>query len=86
MVDVGLPWYADIVNFLSTASYPSGVTKHEKKKIILQARHYTLLCGYLYRYFPREGIYRRCVREDEVPIILRALHDEPCGGHFAYIA
>ena len=83
MLDVGLPWYADIANFLSTASYLSGVTKHEKKKVLLQARHYTLLGGYLYHYFIREGIYRRCVCEDKVPIILCALHDEPCGGHSA---
>eukprot|EP00253_Pinus_taeda_P035980 PITA_35980 len=25
----------------------------------------------------------RCVREDEMPDILKACHDEPCGGHFA---
>eukprot|EP00253_Pinus_taeda_P025248 PITA_25248 len=26
---------------------------------------------------------RRCVREDEMDDILKACHDEPCGGHFA---
>eukprot|EP00253_Pinus_taeda_P031135 PITA_31135 len=26
---------------------------------------------------------RRCFREDEMPDILKACHDEPCGGHFA---
>ena len=26
---------------------------------------------------------RRCVREDEMPEILKACHDEPFGGHFA---
>ena len=26
---------------------------------------------------------RRCVREDEMPDIIKACHDEPCGGHFA---
>jgi len=26
---------------------------------------------------------RRCVREDEMPDILKAYHDEPCGGHFS---
>ena len=24
-----------------------------------------------------------CVREDEIPEILKGCHDEPCGGHFA---
>ena len=70
LVNASLPWYADLANFLSTATYPAGATKHEKKKLLLQARHYTLLGGYLYRYFPRESIYRRCVREDEVSIVL----------------
>jgi hypothetical protein len=28
-------------------------------------------------------IIRRCVREDEIYEILKASHDEPCGGHFA---
>ena len=26
---------------------------------------------------------RKCVREDEIIEILKACHDEPCGGHFA---
>lgn len=26
---------------------------------------------------------RRCLREDETYDVLRACHDEPCGGHFA---
>jgi len=26
---------------------------------------------------------RRCIKEDEVSEILKACHDEPCGGHFA---
>ncbi len=26
---------------------------------------------------------RRCVREDEMPDILKEFHDEPCGGHFS---
>ena len=25
----------------------------------------------------------KCVREDEIIEILKACHDEPCGGHFA---
>ena len=27
-------------------------------------------------------IIRRCVRQDEILEILKACHDEPCGGHF----
>jgi len=28
-------------------------------------------------------VIRRYVREDEMPDILKACHDEPCSGHFA---
>ena len=30
-----------------------------------------------------DSITRRCVRKDEILEILKAFHDEPCGGHFA---
>eukprot|EP00253_Pinus_taeda_P007361 PITA_07361 len=29
-----------------------------------------------------EFVIRRCVREDKMPDIFKACHDEPCGGHF----
>ena len=83
LVSTELPWFADIVNFLSTMPYPRGASKYEKKKLVMQVCHYSLLGGYLHRFFPREGIYRHCVRDDEMSSILRASHDEPCGGHFA---
>ncbi len=28
-------------------------------------------------------VIRRCVREDEIPEILQACHDGPCGGNFS---
>ena len=38
--------------------------------------------GYLFQ-IGLDRIIRRCVREDEIYDILKASHDEPCGGHFA---
>ena len=36
----------------------------------------------MYKAWP-DLIIQRCVKEDEVPEILKSCHDEPCGGHFA---
>ena len=38
--------------------------------------------GDLYKTGP-DLIIRRCVREDEMQDILKAIHDGPCGGHFS---
>ena len=48
LINADLPCYAGIANFLSTAAYPTGASKQEQKKLLLQARHYSLFGGYLY--------------------------------------
>ena len=54
----------------------------EKKKIIKQSARHIWVNGNLF-YTWYDLIIRRCVRQDEVLDILKACHDEPCGGHFA---
>ena len=54
----------------------------EKRKIIQTSASYTWITNELYKIGPDLTI-RRCVQEDEMPEILKACHDEPCGGHFA---
>jgi hypothetical protein len=43
---------------------------------------YSWIKGDLF-YTGPDMIIHRCVREDEMFNILKACHDEPCGGHFA---
>ena len=51
--------------------YQGEATKNKKKRLLLQACHYTLLGNYLNKYFPHAGVYQRCVKQDETPIVLK---------------
>ena len=58
------------------------MSKREKRKIIQQSARYCWVNGHLF-YTRLDLEIRICVREDEIFHILKACHDEPCGGHFA---
>jgi hypothetical protein len=75
------PWFADIANYLATGKLPQHLSTKEKQKIIKLSATYSWIGGELFRTGP-DLIIQRCVREDEVFDILKACHDEPCGGHF----
>ena len=66
----------------NTGQLPPSMTSKEKKKIIKQSARHIWVNGDLV-YTGYDLIIRRCVRQDEVLDILKACHDEPCGGHFA---
>jgi hypothetical protein len=76
------PWYADIANYLVTGKLPLHLFPNEKRKIIQDSSLYSWISNELFRTGP-DLMIRRCVREDEMPDILKACHDEPCGGHFS---
>jgi hypothetical protein len=69
-----------MANYLATRKLSSHLSPHEKHKIITQSANYSWVGHALFRTVP--VIICRCVREDEVPEILRSCHDGPCGGHF----
>ena len=54
----------------------------EKRQVIKQSARYSWIGGDIF-YTRNDLIIRRCIREDEVLDILKACHDEPCGGHLA---
>ena len=74
------PWYADIANYLAARKFPEYLSSKEKRKTIQQSATYTWIDGNLYHTGPDFQI-RHCVREDEAFDILKACHEEPCGGH-----
>eukprot|EP00253_Pinus_taeda_P017525 PITA_17525 len=76
------PWYADIANYLVIGKLPPHLFPGERRKIIQESSKYSWICNELFKTGP-DLVIRRCVREDEIPDILKACHDEPCGGHFA---
>jgi len=49
--------------------------------MIKESSIYDWVNGNLF-YTGSDLIIRKCVREDEILEILKACHDEPCGGHF----
>jgi len=74
------PWFVDIANYLVTGKLPSHLFPREKRKIIQESARYSWIANKLYKTGP-DLMIRRCVREDKMPEILKACHDEPFGGH-----
>jgi hypothetical protein len=74
-------WFVDMENYLATRKLPSHLSPNEKCRIITQSANYSWVGHDLFCTGP-DFIIRRCVREDEIPKILRSCHG-PCGGHFS---
>ena len=75
------PWYADVANYLAARKLPAHLSSRERKLIIQHSARFTWIGGYIFH--TRDLQIRRCVRDDEIYEILKAGHDEPCGGHFS---
>jgi len=76
------PWYADIANYLVTGKLAPHLFPSERRKIIQESSKYSWISNELSKTGP-DLVIRRCIRSDEMPDIIKACHDEPCGGHFA---
>lgn len=80
-LDVQLPWYSDIVNYLTTNIFPPRMPSQERKRLVSMSRHYYWDEPYLFKFCP-DQIIRRCVPEEEHLSILKHCHQFACGGHF----
>ena len=74
-------WYADIVNYLTTGKMLVHFSTKEMKLLVEKSFNYSWISGFMF-YSSLDQVMHRCIREDETYDILRACHDEPCGGHF----
>jgi hypothetical protein len=81
-ISIKSSWFAHISNYLSSGNLPSYFSPREKRQVIKQSDRYSWITEDLF-YIRNDLIIRRCIREDEILDILKACHDEPCGGHFA---
>ena len=75
------PWYADIVNYLVTKTFPSTLSQASKARLKKTARYYIWDDPYLWRHCS-DQLIRRCVPQEEHRPILKFCHSEACGGHF----
>eukprot|EP00253_Pinus_taeda_P024859 PITA_24859 len=81
VVVVQTPWYANVANYLAVGKLPKHLTPNERKQIVQRSTKFSWIGGYLFHTGADMQI-RRCVRRDEIFDILKACHDQPCGGHF----
>ncbi|XP_031382022.1 uncharacterized protein LOC116196442 [Punica granatum] len=60
----GLPWYADIVNYMVSNITPYGLSSQQKKKFLHDVKYYFWDEPYLFKYCA-DQVIRRCVPETE---------------------
>ncbi|KAM2917125.1 hypothetical protein FF1_045965 [Malus domestica] len=80
-IEVNMPWYADLVNYLASKVIPSEFNKNQRDKLKYDARNYVWDDPYLWKYCS-DQIIRRCVHDSEIQSILNFCHTYACGGHF----
>ncbi|PIN10813.1 DNA-directed DNA polymerase [Handroanthus impetiginosus] len=81
IVASNVPWYADIVNYLTCGIIPFDLSAQQKKKFLFDTRRYFWDDSFLFKQGPN-NILRRCVPEIEMKDILEKCHASPYGGHF----
>ena len=74
------PWFADIANYLASGVMLHDLSSHQKKKFFHDIKHYFWEESFLYK-LCKDGIYRRCLPEEEIQSVISHCHDSPCEGH-----
>ena len=77
---VRAPWFADIANYLASGAMPHDLSSHQKKKFFYDIKQYFWEEPFLYKLY-KDGIYRRCLPEEEIQSVISHCHNSPCGGH-----
>jgi hypothetical protein len=65
-VEVKLPWYADIVNYIMAKVFPLGMSSQERKRLMSICRHYHWDDPYMFK-FCLDQIIRRCNTPKFIP-------------------
>ncbi|MCO5608747.1 hypothetical protein L7F22_062962 [Adiantum nelumboides] len=72
-----------VVNYILEGEFPKEFTAGQRRKLIKQASTFLWLEGALYQK-GKDLVCRRVPSTDEIPKILKGLHEEACGGHFSH--
>ncbi|XP_072066868.1 uncharacterized protein [Arachis hypogaea] len=75
------PWFADIANFRATGEFPSMINKHQKRKLINDAKYFIWDEPYLFKKCS-DGLLRRCISEEEGREVLLNCHGSCYVGYF----
>jgi hypothetical protein len=74
--------FIEMVQFLLTGITPSQYTIPQKKQLVVCTADFSLIFRQLYKMGPDE-ILKRCIMEEERPMILTKAHEGIAGGHYA---
>jgi hypothetical protein len=80
-VDVIQAEYAEFINFLQTNRMPEEYILAQVKSLLQRSAPYTLIGGTLYKQ-GQDGILRRYIYTNKIPMVLEGCHSNACGGHF----
>ncbi|XP_070004192.1 uncharacterized protein [Nicotiana sylvestris] len=76
----GMPWFADVANYLVSGIVPNEFSSNQRKKFKQDCLDYYRDEPYLFK-ICIDGVIRRCVLEEEELGILEACHSSPYRGH-----
>ena len=82
MIQTPAPWFADIANYLSCNILPQELTYQQKRKFLHDVRHYFWDDPLLFKKCV-DGLFRRCVPDNEIESVINMCHSSPCGGHMS---
>ncbi|MCO5574420.1 hypothetical protein L7F22_028205 [Adiantum nelumboides] len=72
-----------VVNYILEGEFPKEFTTGQRRKLMKQASTFLWLEGALYQK-GKDLVCRRVPSTNEIPKILKGLHEEACGGHFSH--
>lgn len=74
------PWYADIICFMLNNRCPKGMNATQRRVLRMKSSHYMLKGGLLYRN-NFEGMYLRCLDQQEAKHVITEFHGKHGTGH-----
>ena len=74
-------WYANLIKFKVYKLLPPGLYYQQRKKFSIDVKYYVWEEHFLYK-ICGDGIYRRCLPENEVCSVLHDWHASTYGSHY----